>query len=96
MRSKRVAARAVRIGRWRPPLNSIWTAPRSRLFGLVMRDPAVKGAYRIQLFDERGFVGHRTRSSLEEVGQQLHEEFGGGRLVRAPSNVLDKMAEKWT
>ena len=93
-RSKRVAARAARIRRWAPPLNSVWTSTRRTLFGLVMRDPSEAGAYRLQLFDKSGFYGHRTRPTLEDVGVQLHEEFGG-RLVRVSRDVLDKMAKQW-
>ena len=59
-----------------------------------MRDPSEKGAFRLQLFDAQGFYGHRTRATLEAVGEQLHEELGG-RLVRAPDDVLDQLARGW-
>ncbi len=86
--------RTARRKRWQPPLGSIWTGARHTAFGIVLRDPSERGRYRVQLFDARGFLGHRTRSTLGEIAEVLHVEFGE-RLRAAPKNTLDRLAASW-
>ncbi len=87
--------RVARRRRWKPALGSIWTGRRSAgSFGLVLRDPSEPGSYRVQLFDGRGMQGHRTRRTLGEIAELLHQEFGP-RLRAMPAGTLDKVAAGW-
>ena len=80
---------------WRPPLGSIWTgAYAPGVYGVVLHDPSERGRYRLQLFDARGFQGHRTRERLEDVAAALRVEFGP-TLRKMPEGLLDRLAATW-
>ncbi len=86
--------RSARRRTWRPTLGSTWTGRRVASFGVVLRDPSEPGCYRLQIFDAHGPQGHRTRHTLGEIAEVLHEEFGP-RLFAMPAGTLDKVAAGW-
>lgn len=59
-------------------------------YAFVIRDASAKGLYRCQLFDKRGFYGHSTFSSTDEVLVELCDTGFCSPASRDTIDILSK------
>lgn len=71
-------------------IGAIYKNRSSAQYGFVLADASTDGAYRYQLFDEKGFFAHSTFVTAEEA---LLELCANGYVQLVPDETLDKMSE---
>lgn len=59
-------------------------------YAVVLRDASTPGAYRATFFDSKGFFGHSTRKTVDEILLELCQS-GYHRVM--PCNTLERLAE---